>query len=355
MTDLATAVALALQAAGEGANQGSKVSKKVHVAKPRDFDGEHNYVDFKRELRLYIYASESEFRTNKSKIMFALSYMKSGAAARWAESYTSGAVDADGNLTFTDAWDAFLKKLDTSFDDPARSQKAFERLDAMYQGDLNADEFFNKFDICQVDAGLATEAHDEWLMSRLKRALNPKVVEGVMRLPNELTSYEEFKKAAVKVDRVERQIRDLMAERRRKTISSTVMKPAPTPPMRRFMPPQQAARPFIPPAQDRRDATGVTYGGLGQPMDVMMNQARRTRACYKCGQVGHYIRECPRGREAIWAIIAAFVPADRKALFEELGQAKESSFEEDDDVDVRAVPAELEELIEGEGFPEDQA
>ncbi|KAL5524855.1 hypothetical protein ACEPAF_10001 [Sanghuangporus sanghuang] len=121
MTDLATAVALALQAAGEGANQGSKVSKKVHVAKPRDFNCEHDYVDFKRELRLYIYASESEFRMNKSKIMFALSYMKSGAAAHWAESYTSGAVDGDGNLTFTDGWDAFLKKLDMSFDDPARS------------------------------------------------------------------------------------------------------------------------------------------------------------------------------------------------------------------------------------------
>ncbi|KAL5526814.1 hypothetical protein ACEPAF_8540 [Sanghuangporus sanghuang] len=126
MTDLAMAVVLALQAAGEGANQGSKVSKKVHVAKPRDFDGEHDYVDFKRELRLYIYASESEFRTNKSKIMFALSYMKSGAAAHWAESYTSGAVDEDGNLTFTDSWDAFLKKLDMSFNDPTRSQKAFK-------------------------------------------------------------------------------------------------------------------------------------------------------------------------------------------------------------------------------------
>ncbi|KAL5535625.1 hypothetical protein ACEPAF_3719 [Sanghuangporus sanghuang] len=190
-------------------------------------------------------------------------------------------------------------------------------------------------------------------MSRLKRALNPKVVEGIMCLPNEPTTYEEFKKAAVKVDRVERQIRDLMAERRRKTISSTMMKPAPQP-LKRPAPPQQAARPFAPPVQDRRDTTGVTYGGLGQPMDVMMNQARRTRACYKCSQVGHYIRECPRGREAIRAIIAAFVPADRKALFEELGQAKESSFEEVDDVNVRAVPADLEELVEGEGFPEDQ-
>ncbi|OCB85965.1 hypothetical protein A7U60_g7100 [Sanghuangporus baumii] len=225
MTDLVIVVALALQAAGEGVNQGSKALKKVHVAKPRDFDGKHNYVDFKRELCLYIYASESEFRTNKN------------------------------------SWDTFLKKLDTSFNDPARSQKAFEQLDVMYQGDLNADEFFNKFNICRVDTGLATEAHDEWLMSCLKRALNPKVVEGIMRLPNEPTLYEEFKKAAVKV--------------------------------------------------------------------------------------GHYIRECPRGREAIRAIIAAFVSEDREALLEELGQAKESSFEE---VDVRAVPTELEELVEGEGL-----
>ncbi|OCB89140.1 hypothetical protein A7U60_g3739 [Sanghuangporus baumii] len=114
----------------------------VHVAKPRDFDGEHGYVDFKRELHLYVYASELEFRMSKAKIMFALLYMKSSAAASWAESYTSSAIN-------------------------------------------------------EHDAGLATEAHDEWLMSCLKRALNPKVVEGIMRLSNKPTTYEELKKAAV--------------------------------------------------------------------------------------------------------------------------------------------------------------
>ncbi|OCB83965.1 reverse transcriptase-RNase H-integrase [Sanghuangporus baumii] len=137
----------------------------------------------------------------------------------------------------------------------------------MYQGDLNADEFFNKFDICQVDAGLVTEAHNEWLMSHLKRALNPKVVKGVIRLPNEPTSYKEFKRAAVKVDRVKRQIRDLMAECRQKAINVTVMKPAPAPPMRCPMLPQQAAHPFVPSAQDHCDATEVTYRGLDESED----------------------------------------------------------------------------------------
>ncbi|KAL5535036.1 hypothetical protein ACEPAF_3127 [Sanghuangporus sanghuang] len=46
ITDLAMAIVLALQVAGEGTSQGSKTNK-VHVAKPQDFDGEHGYVNFK--------------------------------------------------------------------------------------------------------------------------------------------------------------------------------------------------------------------------------------------------------------------------------------------------------------------
>ncbi|KAL5483419.1 hypothetical protein ACEPAI_8650 [Sanghuangporus weigelae] len=52
------------------------------------------------------------------------------------------------------------------------------------------------------------------------------------------------------------------------------------------------------------------------------------------------------------SIIAAFEPEDRLALLEELGNAKESDF---DNVDMRAVPAELEEMVDGEGFQDDQA
>ncbi|KAL5485546.1 hypothetical protein ACEPAI_8189 [Sanghuangporus weigelae] len=111
---------------------------------------------------------------------------------------------------------------------------------------------------------------------------------------------------------------------------------------------QQFVHPYVPNPQpfhqaDCRDATKVTYGGMGQPMDVTMNQACARHAYYKCGQTGHFIRDCPRGREAIRSIIAAFKPEDRLALLEELGNTKESDF---DNVDVRAVLAELEEIVD---------
>ncbi|OCB92098.1 hypothetical protein A7U60_g571 [Sanghuangporus baumii] len=109
MIDLTIAITLALQAVDKGGGQALKVSKKIHIAKPCNFDSKYNYVDFKWELHLYIYSSESEFRTDKSKILFTLSYLKSDTAASWVESNMSRAVDKNGHLAFKDSWESFLK------------------------------------------------------------------------------------------------------------------------------------------------------------------------------------------------------------------------------------------------------
>ena len=86
-------------------------------------------------------------------------------------------------------------------------------------------------------------------------------------------------------------------------------------------------------------------------MDVSMNEMRRKRLCFSCGKAGHQFCACPErsAREAIRAIIAAFDPEDRLLLADELGQMKESTFD-----DESAVPAELEEIVEA-GFQQDQS
>ncbi|THH06726.1 hypothetical protein EW145_g3880 [Phellinidium pouzarii] len=94
MTDMAMAIALAMQQAGNinpapapAPPPAPPPSSKIITAKPREYTGGADYLDFKREVYLYIAANSQSFTVDADKILFVLSYLKGGHAATWAENY----------------------------------------------------------------------------------------------------------------------------------------------------------------------------------------------------------------------------------------------------------------------------
>ncbi|THH03770.1 hypothetical protein EW145_g6019 [Phellinidium pouzarii] len=78
------------------------------------------------------------------------------------------------------------------------------------QGKLTADEFFASFEILHTKAKLNQVAHDTIVIDQLKRALDVKVVMGVMCSSPVPTTYNDWKAKAIQVDQVEQQIGHVM-------------------------------------------------------------------------------------------------------------------------------------------------
>ena len=110
---------LTLYAAAQAAQavQAPAACNKSAVAKPREYDGGPEFIEFRREILVYIAATPDMFPADTDKIFFTLSFMKSGTASTWAQNYVDE-FTANGLLVLTDTWEQFGAKLNAAFEDP---------------------------------------------------------------------------------------------------------------------------------------------------------------------------------------------------------------------------------------------
>lgn len=284
---------------------GDQPRSKDLAVKPEPFDGK-NYRSFMRAVTVYFTANPRSFATDKQKILFVISLMREGLADEWADNYVLRNT-VNKEVLITDKWEDFAKALHVSFGDPNEAMHAQTELMKLRQGETKAEEFFAKFDIYRFKAGYAGDGYNDFLIRLLEMALNASIVQNVLSMGVLPTTYEAWKTAAIQFDNQRRRLREVMQARQQ-----PIRRPIPAPVRPQAAPAPQSFRPppGPPPASDRRDATGVTFGGQGQPMEITMDRARRSNLCYLCNRPGHIAKNCPSRTLKIREIIQKMDPEE---------------------------------------------
>jgi hypothetical protein len=245
---------------------------------PDVFDGTSSkFRLFKQQVKLYIATSGDRFPNDLSKILFALSYIRGGAAGEWAASLAEEYIDRIKSSTWLNFW----IMLEARFIDKNAQERARLQLDHLTQGNKTANEYFLEFALLAANAGIDTSKPELFpqLRSIINKNMNGALIDKVYMSDNIPTTMETYAKRIEALDAIWR-----MREEDRKARNVQRRGPGIT----------------------RSSETGGYAPGQG-PMDVDRNRAKRQVAwtpeqtqlaregkCFLCKERGHRRPDCPK-------------------------------------------------------------
>jgi hypothetical protein len=309
---------------------------------PSDFDGTRaKGRDFLKSCLLYMSLCSGDFVDDQAKILWVLSYMKSGRASDFASEVIEYS-ELNGRDYYAD-WAAFRVAFIENFLPADEATVALLRLesDRFYQGKRTVDEYLDEFKTLVRRSGYKERLGIVMKFRRgLNRELHDKIAELGATRPRD-DQPDLWYEAAQLLDR-NRLANDVFhgsATRRSTTLPSATPAPArgsfvrfplPAPPVA-GLPQRLPSRspfpnaPFAPPAREptRDKPTAIT--------------------CFRCGEQGHTSRECPRRID-----VRGLTAIEREELMQDLLAAKDVV----DEVRLAVVEEATEEDEEEEAQPE---
>jgi hypothetical protein len=246
---------------------------------PTLFDGQYrNFRQFQRELEIFL--SGYRITDDQTMILTTLSFMRGGYADEFCQEIVNTAISQ--SLTDWGTWDDFRTKLEDRFRDKNFRKDRREHLEHFRQTKMLVDEYFTKLDMLFADAGVTDDAEKIRL---LEKGLNSDILETIYTSDNPIPStYDQYKKKAIQLGRM----RERFRQSHRAVVASLPSASTPAKPVHQFH------THIHPPVTEKKTATGITYGGKGQPMDI--GETRQPLRCFNCGELGHMRKDCPKER-----------------------------------------------------------
>jgi hypothetical protein len=138
-------------------------------------------------------ANCKDFQNDESMVIFALSYMKIGPAAKWADAFVDKALDDWGSYA------DFLDQLTWDFLDKEEPRKALEEMGRLYQGKGTASDYFQKMEQLTSIVGIDIDRTPHILL-QMEKGLNSVLIDQLYFSRNHPKNYQDYKKRIVDAD-----------------------------------------------------------------------------------------------------------------------------------------------------------
>jgi hypothetical protein len=158
-------------------------------------------------------ANRKDFKEDESMVIFALSNMKIGPAAKWADAFMDKALENNDWGSYTD----FLDQLMKDFLDKDELRKALEEMGRLYQGKGTASDYFQKMEQLASIAGINIDRTPHILL-QMQKGLNSVLIDQLYFSGNHPENYHDYKKRIIDADDMRRRCE---ANRRKAPVQAT--------------------------------------------------------------------------------------------------------------------------------------